>query len=500
MEPPRCPHPCLSFSRAEQDEQARPHPGSVGTDPCTAVNTAAGERSAGRLRVAQGHRQFTPAPLLPRTLPRWSGLRAGVAEDRSQRSGAVPELPDPVGLTRHRHTVSHRPGPRNRFLLPPCSGTARLCFAPCERPSPATHPRYPRDRSAPGGSAHPRPFSVPGAHRQQRVGSGAPGVAAAPSGLLVPYRERGTAAAALTLGRRSHLRRAAGSMARPGVLPPPGSPRPPLANGAGRHRAPPGGGSGRCLPTSGAAVAGTRRAGPCPRRNPGTARCGEAVATRRTGFSLLSHRGRIPVGQGAVPGVPRVGAPLPLPFPLGPRGSVGASPAAIHGAQRGPPWDGSRFPAATQQMAAPTRCCRRRKFKRLKARPGRLTGKKSAPFCQLHLGAEDVPESRPPPGAGGARLGGGCVGAESREFVAAVRHGAGGSPGLRDVGWENGHAGLGAPPARGSAASALLSAARSGCCRGMGVALLSREWGAEGLRTHSCRAPRGKPARLRCAE
>lgn len=159
-----------------------------------------------------------------------------------------------------------------------------------------------------------------------------------------------------------------------------------------------------------------------------------------------------------------------------------------------------RFPVPTQQMAAPTRCRRRRKFKRLKARPGRFTGKKSAPFCQLHLGAEDVPESQPPPGAGGVRLGGGCVGAESREFVAAVRHGAGGSPGLRDVGWENGHAGLGAPPARGSAASALLSAARSGCCRGMGVALLSREWGAEGLRTHSCRAPRGKPARLRCAE
>jgi len=172
MEPPRCPHPCLSFSRAEQDEQARPHPGSVGTDPCTAVNTAAGERSAGRLRVAQGHRQFTPAPLLPRTLPRWSGLRAGVAEDRSQRSGAVPELPDPVGLTRHRHTVSHRPGPRNRFLLPPCSGTARLCFAPCERPSPATHPRYPRDRSAPRGLRPPPPIlgarCPPAAARGQR--------------------------------------------------------------------------------------------------------------------------------------------------------------------------------------------------------------------------------------------------------------------------------------------------------------------------------------------
>lgn len=254
----------------------------MGTDPCTAVNTAAGERSAGRLRVAQGHRQFTPAPLLPRTLPRWSGLRAGVAEDRSQRSGAVPELPDPVGLTRHRHTVSHRPGPRNRFLLPPCSGTARLCFAPCERPSPATHPRYPRDRSAPEGSAHPRPFSVPGAHRQQRVGSGAPGVAAAPSGLLVPYRERGTAAAALTLGRRSHLRRAAGSMARPGVLPPPGSPRPPLANGAGRHRAPPGGGSGRCLPTSGAG-----------RRNP----AGRSLPSAEPGDCPVRGGGRHPTDR-----------------------------------------------------------------------------------------------------------------------------------------------------------------------------------------------------------
>lgn len=214
MEPPRCPHPSLSFSRAEQDEQACPHPGSVGTDPYRAVNTAAGERSAGRLRVGSaGAPVNSPPPDRSPELSRGGrGCEAGVAEDRSQRSGAAPELPGPVGLPRHRHTVSHRPGPRHLFLLPPCSGRARLCFASCERPSPATHLRYPRDRSTAPPPPH-RPFSAPGAHRQQRVGSETPGMAAAPSGLLVPYRERGTAAAALTLGRCSHLRRAAGSMA-----------------------------------------------------------------------------------------------------------------------------------------------------------------------------------------------------------------------------------------------------------------------------------------------
>lgn len=58
-------------------------------------------------------------------------------------------------------------------------------------------------------------------------------------------------------------------MARPAALPPPGSPRPPLADGAGRHRAPPGGGPGRGLPSPGTGATRQIDRRPGPRWDPG---------------------------------------------------------------------------------------------------------------------------------------------------------------------------------------------------------------------------------------
>lgn len=148
-----------------------------------------------------------------------------------------------------------------------------------------------------------------------------------------------------------------------------------------------------------------------------------------------------------------------------------------------------RFPAATQQVFL--LCFQAELQTPIIQKPESLTGdsrpEKSAPFCQLHLRAEDVPESRPLPGARGTRLGGGRVGAESRDFVAAVCHSAGGSPGLRDVGW-------GSPtPSSGLTCTGFCDlpraesrAARSERRQGMGVAPSSRERGADGVRTHSC--------------
>lgn len=102
MEPPRCPHPSLSLSRAEQDEQACPHPGSVGTDPYRAVNTAAGERSAGRLRVGSaGAPVIHPRP----TAPQNSHVVAEVVRPRLPRIG-----PSDLGRPRSCPVLSGSPG------------------------------------------------------------------------------------------------------------------------------------------------------------------------------------------------------------------------------------------------------------------------------------------------------------------------------------------------------------------------------------------------------
>lgn len=93
----------------------------------------------------------------------------------------------------------------------------------------------------------------------------------------------------LTLGRRSHRRRAAGSMARPAALPPPGSPRPPLADGAGRHRAPPGGGSERCPPSPGTGTTRLLLDGPvlCDGKGEGASAVGRDGFHRRLSFPVL---------------------------------------------------------------------------------------------------------------------------------------------------------------------------------------------------------------------
>lgn len=193
-------------------------------------------------------------------------------------------------------------------------------------------------------------------------------------------------------------------MALPAALPPPGSPRPPLADGAGRHRAPPGGGPGRCPPSSRTGT--TWRTGP-PHR-PARSRGGtrgfpdagwrDAAAARRTGSLRRGGRGRVPRGTGKVP---QPAAPAP-PLPGAALRARFLAPIPDYNPQA----PGSPLPVPGSPLPVP------RLFP-----PG--SPLPAAPEAQVS-GVRDTPEIRPHSPPGHPRAGGGAPGRGTRRHLPAL--------------------------------------------------------------------------------
>lgn len=85
--PPSPPTRASVSPGAEQDEQAQPHPGSFGTDPCVPVNTGKGPPESPRFLLPLHHEAPRPPPLLPgwpQLLDRPDGLVRRLRRSRAQ--------------------------------------------------------------------------------------------------------------------------------------------------------------------------------------------------------------------------------------------------------------------------------------------------------------------------------------------------------------------------------------------------------------------------------
>lgn len=274
--PPSPPSRASVSPGAEQDEQARLHPGSVGTDPCAPVNTSSGERSAGSPRRGPGSPEG-------RSSPRLSPIRP-----RGQRVGGDPgESPRPES--------GRRPDGRRAARCCP------LLLAPAAPPGPDAAFS---SRTAPGGLRRPSCARCRRSPRAAVTGRGA-----------APARPR-----ALTLGRRSQRRRAAGSMALPKLCrrPAPRARRSPTGRAGTWHRP---GADRDCVRPARAPgrPGGPAPAPPGPRRDPGISRCWVPGGGRHSTDRLpVARRARVAHrGAGRVPPrLPRLPLPVATPQPL----------------------------------------------------------------------------------------------------------------------------------------------------------------------------------------